>query len=138
MSSLVGTYAKEAIAKGQLNWETADIRVALSTGFVFDVDADRYLSAMTNECAGVSYSRKILTGNSVVRVPGAVEMRADSTTWTGAYFGTPDVAVVYVYNALDSLALIIGVLDRNNLPTNTGDYTLDWDGQVLSGKLFSI
>ena len=138
MASLVGTYAKEAFATGAINWTTADVRCALSTGFSFNVDSHRYLSDMTNECVGTGYARKVLAGKAVSRVTGGVELKADDPTWTGANFGTPSHAVIYVYNAADSAALIIGVLDQNDIPTNTGDYQLKWDGQASNGKLFTM
>ena len=139
MSSLVGTYAKQAFAKAQINWETADIRVALSTGYSFAADTDQYLSAMTNECVGTGYARKALTTKTATMVTGGVQLKADDMTWTGANFGSPAVAVVYVYNAGgDGASLIIGALTPNVIPTNTGDYIIKWSNAATNGALFTL
>ena len=138
MSSLVGTYSKQAFVKAQINWETADIRVALTTGYAFNVDTDQYLTAMTNECVGTGYARKALTGKTATMVAGGVQLKADDPTWTGANFGTPAFAVIYVYNVSDAAALIIGVLDQNDIPTNTGDYSIKWNNTAVNGALFTL
>jgi hypothetical protein len=99
------------------------------------------MSDMTNECTGTGYARKTLANRSATFSPGNagyVDLIADDCTWTGADFGTPDKAVVYVYNVSDSAALICGVLDMNNIVTNTGDYTIKWNSGATAGALFRL
>ena len=139
MASLVGSSAKQAFAKAQINWESADIRVALSTGYSFNVDTDQYLSAITNECVGTGYVRKALTTKTATLVTGGVQLKADDATWTGANFGSPAVAVIYLYNAGgDGASLIIGALTPNVIPTNPGDYTIKWNNAATNGALFTM
>ena len=140
MASVFFTKAKALFANAGVNWASADIRVALSTSYTPDVDAHQYLSSMTNECTGGNYVRKALANKAVTEdgTNHCAVLSADNVTWTALNCGTPAVIVVYLYNASDAAAPIIGVLDPTDTASNGGDWVAKWNNGASSGALFTI
>jgi hypothetical protein len=116
-----------ALFEGEIDVGTTDIRVLLvESGYTFD-KAHNDVDDITNECTGTGYSRKALTSMTAGVLSNVAEMKAAAVTWTGADFGTPAGAVIYKYNASDADARLLCFCDQNDLITNGGDYTLEFN-----------
>jgi hypothetical protein len=109
----------EALAKGQVNLATADVRVLLVAGYVPDKD-HRFVADITNEITVTGYARKALTGKVVVRDDALdfAYLDADDVLWmTLAPGQTVTGAVLFVDLGADAVSLLIGHYSLPATPT---------------------
>jgi len=140
MASLLYNRGKKALVAGEVDWDdnsTTTIRVLLVTPS-YTPNADHaYVSDVTNESAGTGYVRKDLTSRAVSQndTNDRVECDAADITWTGLDCGTIAGAVVYKQvggnDASPADDILIGFMDFNDLVTNGGDVTLQWNAVGL-------
>ena len=106
--------AKLAIARGQLDWNTADIRAVLINEDVDapDLDVDQYLSAvssgarsnavaLTNKVASID-GRYVELDHDPVEFTNVAEIATGNNRYEGLLF--------YVYNASEASALLVAYL----------------------------
>jgi len=117
---------------------TTDLRCALVTATYTFSQAHNDMADITNECTGTGYARKELINDLAQVTSNVCEVVSDALTWTGADFGTPAGAVIYVYNAVDANARLVCFLDQNNIVTNGGDYTLKFNNADTGGRMVSF
>ena len=106
------------MAAGAISLASADVRVLLvSSSYTFSSDHN-FVSDITNELSGTGYARKVLASKVVAEddTNDRATFDADDLVWTGANFGTPDAAIVYVHNAADAAAELICCLNRALVP----------------------
>lgn len=125
---------KRNLAAGAINLASADVRVLLvSSLYTFSADHN-FVSDITNELSGTGYARKVLASKVVAEddTNDRATFDADDLVWTGANFGTPDAAIVYVHNASDAAAELICCLNlTTKVATNGGDFTATFDAVGL-------
>ena len=128
MATGVYNKGKYLLMTGGMNLATGDIRCLLTTSaYTFDADHN-FVSDITNECSGTGYVRKALA-ETVTEDDASDYAWFDATdvVWTGADFGTPARAIIYLHNAADASAALLACVDLTPaIPTNTGDYTVAW------------
>jgi hypothetical protein len=140
MASLLYNRGKKALVAGEVDWDdnsTTTIRVLLVNAS-YSPNADHaYVSSVTNEVVGTGYTRKNLTTRAVTQndANDRVECGADNITWTGLDCGTIAGAVVYKQTGGDDTTpaddILIAYMDFNDLITNGGDVTLQWNALGL-------
>lgn len=118
---------------GGLDLATADVRVLLvSSAYTYDADHN-FVSDITNELSGTGYLRKALTGEVVAEddTNDRGTFDADDVVWTGADFGTPAAAILYLEAGSDATReLITRIALSPSITTNTGSFTVAWSGSL--------
>lgn len=123
--------AREGFALNEIGWNAADIRVALLRGYTFN-NAHKFLSEVTSS-GGTIVSR---SPNISTRTATGGVLNGASVTFSSVPLGSPCQALmIYVFNASDAAARIIGYLDDtpdSSLPVtpNGSNIVLNWDTGV--------
>ena len=140
MANIIYNNAKSAL--NAYPWTSGTWKILLTTSsYTPDIDAHVYVSDVTNELVGTGYVRKTLAGQAVSIDTGndRADFKANNVTWTAIQAGTAAKAIVYRFVTVDGDSPIIACLDITPATiTNGGDFTLEWDGQLVNGRLFSI
>ena len=140
MANIIYNNAKSAL--NAYPWTSDTWKILLTTSsYTPDIDAHVYVSDVTNELVGTGYVRKTLAGQAVSIDTGndRADFKANNVTWTAIQADTAAKAIVYRFVTVDGDSPIIACLDITPATiTNGGDFTLEWDGQLVNGRLFSI
>lgn len=147
MATQVYNEYKRALLAGEVDMDTADVRVALlMTNTTADTENDGVtrVNGFTtlDEFDGANYSRKALA-NELVRKDDAndrAEFDADDVIWTSLGVGTRDVEGVLVF--LHNFDGVATPTDANHLPVafldfaanktpDGSDFTLQWDTEGI-------
>ena len=140
MANVIYNNAKSALNANP--WTSGTWQILLTTSsYTPDIDAHVYVAAVTNELIGTGYVRKTLAGQAVSVDTGndRADFKANNVTWTAINAGTAAKAVVFKFVSSDADSILVACLDITPATvTNGGDFTLEWDGQAASGRLFSI
>lgn len=130
MSALYTSY-KESLLGTSPNLATADVR-----GVLVDTGTYTFSAAHTNLSQITSGARigtpVALTGKTIT---GGVFDAADPT-YTGVSGASIEAVVLYVHNATETAATLIGFFDGLTLQPNGGNITIQWDN--TASKIFAI
>lgn len=124
-----GTYnrGKYCIATGLIVLSSSDLRLLLvSNAYAFN-PKDTFTN-IGAELGGAGYVRQKLQNVVVTQddVNNLIKLTCDSLVYPGAFFGTPDAAIVYQEGSSDLSRELIACLDLEpKVSTNGGDLTLN-------------
>ena len=127
----------EAMGKGQINLQTADLRLALmDSGFTPD-DGDAFWGDVSgSEISGTNYTTggKQLTGKAVTLVGRRVKLTADNVVWN-ELTATFQWGVLYAYGGVHPLVACIRFSESSIVNVSGLDYLVSWhsDGVISWG-----
>lgn len=134
MANTLYTKGKEKILRGQINFETDVIKVALvANTYIQNVTTDEFLSSVS---AAVLNTDQTLAAKSITG--GAFD--ASDVTWPAVTAGaTTEGVVIYKDTGSAATSPLIAYIDTITgfpLSTNGGDITVQWDNGAY--KIFSL
>ena len=139
--SFAYTPAKYKFGRGEIAWQSSDIRVLLvMSNTTADTDQDAAtISAFTtlDEFDGANYVRKAPTGEAVNQddVNNRAELDADDITWTalGARTRQGIAMVVYKFVTDDTDSVPILYIDSGGFPFtgNGGNVAVTWNVEAI-------
>jgi hypothetical protein len=120
MASSLYSPARRAFGRGQIAWDTDDIRglLVLPT-YSYDADHQYVSDVVAHELGATNYARKQLTGRSV-GVSAPTYFLADTITWTSLGNGVNETIhglIIFVHTGNDATAPLICFCDNADLPT---------------------
>ncbi len=137
MASFVYNEAKRALAAGEIDLDTDDIRVALvMSNTTADTEDDVNLMngfSTLDEMDGANYVRKALASEAINEDAGndRAEFDADNVTWTALGAGTREVTGMIVYKHVtdDTDSVPPAYIDSGGFPFTAGggDVTINWN-----------
>ena len=134
MANMLYTKAKEKILRGQINWETDSIKVALiKNNYLQSLATDEFYSDISAHVLGAPVA---LTGASV---GGGVLDAADISFASIAAGSTAEAVVIYKDTgtpATSPLLAYIDVITGFPVITNGNDINVQWDNGTY--KIFSL
>lgn len=147
MSSNVYNSAMTLLLNGGLDWDSSSsIKCLLVSGsYTPDKDHQFVADVVANELSGAGYTggyqgsgRKTLAARAVNKDNATDRVYCDDTadiTWAAINAGTPAYAIVFREVTSDAASPLVACIEISNpVPTNGGDYTLQW----ASGGLFYV
>ena len=136
MPDLVYNTAKELLASGLLDWETADLRVLLVESTYVENADHNFVSDVWDESTDPAYTRKALTGLTVTKdtVNDRAVLDAANVSWVGMDAGeTLGGAVIFIHSGADASAKLIRYIEFTPFVTDGRTITLQFsaDGIVV-------
>lgn len=134
--------AKRALAEGEIDLASDDIRVLLVMGNT-TADTEDDVNTISgfgtlDECDGANYVRKALASEAVNEVPASdkATLTADNPVWTALGTGSRSVvgAVIYKHVTGDADSIPLFYLDGGSFPFNGGgaDVTLTFPSGIVA------
>lgn len=124
MSSGMFDAARQAIGRGQIAWESADIRVLLvKDTYSFDPTHSFVADLVAHELGATDYARKTTTGR-IVGPSSPTYFLMDDVLWVGLGGASNQViggAVVYLHTGSDATARLICFIDTPDQLTQDQD-----------------
>lgn len=144
MANLVYNRGKEAIAKGEIDLDTSDLRVMLVKSTYVEnadhltVDDGSANDPASHEITVAGYARGALAGKVVTRDDTNDFAYLDGTDQLFAALAAGETiggAVLYRHSGVDSGNILLSYYDLANTPTNGGDVTVQWATPANGGVL---
>lgn len=133
------TNGPKHLVNGDVDWESADIRVSLHTAsYTPSQDGDETWADVDNEVSpsGTGYTAggKALTSQTVEvdAASNETRLKGDATTeWTAASF-TCRYAIIHAYNVTAANDYLLGYVDFGGDETvSAGTFTITWDADGM-------
>lgn len=147
MASNLYNSALELFLNGGLDWDTSsNVKCMLVTSsYTPDKDHQYVSSVVAAELSGTGYTggyggtgRKALAARAVNKDNATDRVYCDDTadvTWSAINAGTPVYAIIFREVTSDAASPLIACIEITSpVPTNGGDYTLQW----ATGGLFYV
>ena len=126
MATGVYNHGRYGISTGTINLASDNLRcLIVASAYVFNAN-HRFINIVA-ELAGTGYTRKTLAARVVTEdaASNRIVIKCADLVWPGAFFGTPDAAIIYKEGADDLTRQLICSLDLSpKFTTNGGDFTV--------------
>lgn len=119
------------LAKGDVDFDTADVRVGLLTAdYVPNYAVDEYWADVNpDEVSGTGYTANgaALTGEGLTQTSGVVYLDAADKTFTAPDFSVQFI-VLFCWSGSAATSILLGAIDLEDPVVLTGsNWTIEWD-----------